>query len=100
MNYVPGAASLAAAHKGRIKNIRLNTLRDTQQNVDYRSCILDLERETLQHDCTMKENVEGMQFSFVVCDIFYLHHILHNCKHARQHPGSIQAARASLCSQV
>ena len=59
MDYMPGAASLAASHKGRIKNLRLNTLRDTQQTTDYRSCILDFEREILQYDQTMKQNVEG-----------------------------------------
>ena len=59
MNYMPGAASLAATHKGRVKNLRLSTLRDTQRVSDFRTSILDLERVTLHHDHTMKEHVGG-----------------------------------------
>lgn len=61
MEYMPAAASHAAAHKGRIKNIRLNTLRDSQQTSDYRSCILSFEKEACQHDNSMKKKLEGMK---------------------------------------
>lgn len=50
MSYVPGAASLAATHRGKIKNIRLSTLRDAKQNVDHRACILDFEKEAIAFD--------------------------------------------------
>lgn len=59
MEYIPGAASLAATHRGRIKNLRLSTLRDSQQNADPRSSILDFEKETVAHDRAMKGKVEG-----------------------------------------
>ena len=36
-DYMPGAASLGATHRGKIKNIRLSILRDAQQNVDPRT---------------------------------------------------------------
>ena len=39
--YMPGAASAAAAHKGKVKNIRLTTLRDVRQTKDSRGVILD-----------------------------------------------------------
>ena len=59
MEYIPGAASLAATHRGSVKNLRLSTLRDSQQNVDPRSSILDFEKETVAHDRAMKGKVEG-----------------------------------------
>ena len=42
--HMPGAASLAATHWGKIKSIRLSTLWDASQNIDQRSCILDFEK--------------------------------------------------------
>lgn len=62
MEYMPGAASLAATHRGKIKNIRLSTLRDAGQNVDPRACILDFEKESLAYDKKQKLNAtnEGM----------------------------------------
>ena len=56
---MPGAASLAATHRAKIKNIRLSTLHDTRQTLDPKSVILDFERDTLNYDKSMKENVEG-----------------------------------------
>ena len=50
MSYIPGAASLAATHRGKVKNIRLTTLRDANQNVDHRTCILDFEKEAIAFD--------------------------------------------------
>ena len=54
MSYIPGAASLAATHRGKVKNIRLSTLRDASQNVDHRACILDFEKEAIAFDNTQK----------------------------------------------
>ena len=59
--YMPGAASAAAAHKGKVKNIRLTTLRDVRQTKDSRGVILDFEKESTAYDKTMKEKVEGTQ---------------------------------------
>lgn len=59
MSYMPGAASLAATHKGRIKNIRLSTLRDSQQTSDPRSYILNFEKDTISLDKSMKDKAEG-----------------------------------------
>ena len=72
MDYMPGAASLAAAHRGKIKNIRLSTLRDAQQNVDPRTCILDFEKESLAYDRQQRlsTGVEG-----IVCYILSLAYI-------------------------
>ena len=41
LDYMPGAASLAATHKGRLKNVRLSALRDGG-HADPRACILKL----------------------------------------------------------
>lgn len=54
MEYMPGVASLAATHRGKIKNIRLSTLRDANQNIDPRACILDFEKESLAYDKQQK----------------------------------------------
>ena len=54
MEYMPGAASLAATHRGKIKNIRLSTLRDASQNIDPRACILDFEKEAVAYDKKQK----------------------------------------------
>ena len=52
---MPGAASLAATHKGRVKNVRLSALRDSG-HADQRACILKLESDAKKHDNSMKEN--------------------------------------------
>lgn len=54
MEYMPGAASLAATHRGKIKNIRLSTLQDASQNIDPRACILDFEKEAVAYDKKQK----------------------------------------------
>ena len=59
MSYMPGAASLAATHRSKIKNIRLTTLRDTHSNIDPRTAILDFEKDALGYDKSMKDKVEG-----------------------------------------
>jgi len=61
MEYAPGLASLAAANKSKIKNIRLHTLRDSRCNVDGRSAILSFEKESNKHDHTMSMKIESMQ---------------------------------------
>ncbi len=48
MEYMPGAASLAATNRGKIKNIRLSTLRESQSVIDPRSAVLDFENEALK----------------------------------------------------
>ena len=58
MSYIPGAASLAATHTGRIKNICLSTLRDSEQTSDPQSCILSFEKDTVSFDKSMKEQVK------------------------------------------
>ena len=54
MPYIPGAASLASTHRGKVNNIRLTTLRDANQNVDHRTCILDFEKEAIAFDKKQK----------------------------------------------
>ena len=63
MDYMPGAASLAATHRGKIKNICLSTLRDASQNIDQRSCILDFEKEAIAYDKKQKLFSEGTIYS-------------------------------------
>ena len=60
MQYMPGAASLAATSRTRVKNIRLNTLRDTQSTADPRSAVLDFEKDALKYDNGMKDRVGSM----------------------------------------
>ena len=59
MEYMPGAASLAAANRSKIKNIRLHTLRDTRCNVDPRSAILNFEEEAKKHNQSMSTKIES-----------------------------------------
>ena len=65
LDYMPGAASLAATHKGRLKNVRLSALRDGG-HADPRACILKLESDAKRYDNSMKENigVNGNNFCF------------------------------------
>ena len=58
MSYMPGAASLAATHRGKVKNIRLSTLRDNQMTQDPKSCILNFEKETEAYDVTTKQETQ------------------------------------------
>ena len=50
MPYLPAAASLAAAHKGRIKNIRAATLHETNEERNPGVVILMFEEETVKYD--------------------------------------------------
>lgn len=56
---MPGAASLAATNHSKIKNIRLNTLRETQPVADPRSVIMSFEKDAVSYDHSMKDKVEG-----------------------------------------
>ena len=42
-----------------IKNIQLNTLRDTRSNLDARSAILSFEAEAKKHDQSMSDKIES-----------------------------------------
>jgi len=59
MPYMPGAASLAATNRSKIKNIRLNTLKETQPTTDPRSTIMDFESTARKYDRSMRDKVEG-----------------------------------------
>lgn len=50
MPYLPAAASLAAAHKGKIKNIRASSLRETKEERNPGVVILSFEEATLKED--------------------------------------------------
>lgn len=56
MDYMPGASSLAATRRGKMKNLRMSVLRSCE---DPRACILQCEKETLAHDATMKKTTQG-----------------------------------------
>ena len=57
MPYLPAAASLAAAHKGKVKNIRASTLRETRVLRNPGVVIFTFEEETLQYDKQQSEQV-------------------------------------------
>ena len=57
MKYIPGAMSLAATHRGKVKNIRLSTLRDSGMTSD--ACILNFEKESLRHNSATKQETKG-----------------------------------------
>ena len=59
MQYIPGAASLAATNRSKIKNIRINTSRETQATTDPRSAIMDFENTAKKYDHSMRDKVEG-----------------------------------------
>lgn len=59
MEYLPGAASLAATNRSKIKHIRLSTLKETQPAADPRSVIMSFEKDTESCDRSMKDKVEG-----------------------------------------
>lgn len=55
MPYMPSAASLAAAHKGKIKNIHSAVLRDMKEEKNSGIVILKFESETLAYDDEQKK---------------------------------------------
>ena len=59
MDYMPGASSLAATHRGKIKNIRLSTLRGNENSADPHASILHFESNALAYDKTMKKETQG-----------------------------------------
>ena len=52
-------SSLSSCYISRV-TLRLSTLRDSQQNTDPQSSILDFEKETVAIDSAIKGKVEGM----------------------------------------
>ena len=50
MPYMPAAASLAAAHKGKIKNICRTTLRETKDEHNPWVVIISFEKEAMAYD--------------------------------------------------
>ena len=62
MQYMPGAACLAATHRSKVKNIRLSTLRDSSSVADPRSAILDFEKDAHKYDNSLKDKVEGKSY--------------------------------------
>ena len=59
IGYVPGIASLAATNRSKIKNIRLQTLRDSRSSIDARSAILSFETEIKKYDQSMSTKIES-----------------------------------------
>ena len=59
MDYIPGMACLAATNRSKIKNIRLNTLRDAKSNLDARSAILSFEAKAKKYDQSMIDKIES-----------------------------------------
>lgn len=53
MDYMSAASSLAAAHRGKLKNLRKSTLWDNKLTHDPRAYILQFEKEALAHDTAM-----------------------------------------------
>ena len=67
--YLPGAASLAATHKGRIGNIRTTALRDTKDERNPGVVILTFEDECLKYD---KQNEVQLGYTGMQCIILFL----------------------------
>lgn len=55
VGYMPGASSLSATHRGKVKNIRMAALKENQVNADSRTSIFRLEKETLNYDSEQKK---------------------------------------------
>ena len=67
MPYLPASASLAAAHKGRVKNIRASALHDTK---DSRVVILTFEDEAFAYCKRQAEELGNPGMSkYVVHDL-------------------------------
>lgn len=65
MPYLPAAASLAAAHKGRIKNIRAATLQDTKEERNPGVVILTFEEESLKYDKQNEDHLGHLGTSYL-----------------------------------
>ena len=50
MDYMPGAASLAATHKGKVQNLCLAALWEKHQGLPAEACILGLEKATKEYN--------------------------------------------------
>ncbi len=56
MVYMPAALFLGASHRGKLKNLRLAALRESDNSKDPRACILEFEKEALSYDDKMKKD--------------------------------------------
>ncbi len=59
MAYMPAASFLGASHRGKLKNLRLAALRESDNSKDPRACILEFEKEALLYDDKMKKETKG-----------------------------------------
>ena len=50
--------ALAIGPRGKVKNIRLSTLRDNQMSQNPKSCVLNFEKETEAYDDTMTNETQ------------------------------------------
>ena len=76
MKYIPGAMYLAATHRGKVKNIRLSTLRDSGMTSGAKTCILNFEKESLQHDSATKQETKHTWYCKVSVILQVVHIIL------------------------
>lgn len=67
--YMPAVASLAATHKGKIKNIRAAMLKVTKEERNPGVVILSFEDETIAYDKHSKEQLGslGMYIHIYIC---------------------------------
>lgn len=65
LQYMPAAASLAATHKGKIKNIRAAALKETKEERNPGVVILSFENETIEYDKQSKEQL-GCPGTFIL----------------------------------
>ena len=70
MPYLPAAASLAATHKGRVKNIRASALHDTKDSRNPGVVILTFENEAFAYCKRQAEELGNPGMSkYVVYDL-------------------------------
>lgn len=68
---MPAAASLAAAHKGKIKNIRASTLCETKESRNPGVVILTFEEETLLYDKQQNQEIGNPGIKHIII----VHHV-------------------------
>ena len=91
MPYLPAAACLSAAHKGRIKNIRAATLRESKNERTPGVVILTFEEESLKYD-KQNEDRLGPTGIHVTQVMFTIHvtQVMFIIKKYRSHGGICQ----------
>ena len=99
MPYMPAAASLAAAHKGKIKNIRSTTLQETKEEHNPRVVIINFEKEAMEYDRhqVVKTGAAGMYNISNSLKHYSTHFFNLAIIHRRPH-GGLHGARASVYS--